>query len=403
MRPIRTLRLGATPNCSSLGNVLNVLLWTQATVAAIWVAAESWEARRRRPEPDGGETRRVDDPPALVRTGEGGGPLEAHVQITSACTLPCPACYMDTAAEGPHVPVATLQERLKALADQGVLRVAFGGGEVLRHPDLPRIAALARAAGLSPGTTTSGAGPTEALDAFDQVNVSLDGLGEVYRRARGYAGDEAALATIRRLAARGVRVGVNVVLDRDTLPALGETVAAAAAAGATEIQLLRLKPAGRARDTYTDRRLTPAQGESLWPQVQGLMARHPTLTFRIDCALVPFLAAHRVDPERLRAFAFWGCHGGDELVSMDPAGQLHPCSFFAGPVDERWRTGVAAEPCRSCDYHDTCRGGCHVVAAHLTGETFAPDPECPLVYAAAAQTPSPQTPAPEVHGPGAAA
>ena len=261
-RPIRSIRLGATPNCSSLGNVLNVLLWTQATVAAVWVAAESWQTRRRRPEPDGGETRRIDDPPALVRTGEGGGALEAHVQLTTACALPCPACYMGTTPDGAHVPVPTLRARLDALAAQGVLRVAFGGGEPTRHPDLAAAVAAARASGLSPGVTTSGIEPIEALSLFDQVNVSLDGVGEVYRHARGYAGDGAALATIRRLASAGTRVGVNVVLDRDTFPALAATVAAAADAGATEIQLLRLKPAGRARSGYADRRLTPGQGDA---------------------------------------------------------------------------------------------------------------------------------------------
>ena len=39
-RPITVIRLGHAPNCSSLGNVLDVLVWTQAAVAALWVAAE---------------------------------------------------------------------------------------------------------------------------------------------------------------------------------------------------------------------------------------------------------------------------------------------------------------------------------------------------------------------------
>lgn len=388
--PIRSIRFGHTPNCSSLGNVLNVLMWTQAVVTAVWVAAERWEARRRRPEPDGGETRRVDEPPALVRTGEGGGPLEAHVQVTRACSLPCPSCHMSPAADGDHVPLDVVDARLRALAEAGVMRVAIGGGEVLRHPQLADLPARARAAGVSVGVTTSGlGGDADALVGFDQVNVSLDGLGETYRMSRGYEGADRALGVVRRLAAAGTRVGVNVVLDRDTFPRLAETVAAAVAAGAGEVQLLRLKPAGRARERYLDRRLTPEQAQALWPTARALMATHPDVSFRIDCALVPFLAGHDVDPERLAAFGFWGCHGADALLSVDTAGAAHPCSFVdevvtapPGTADPRWRAGVTDGPCGTCVYQRVCRGGCHAVAGFLTGAAFSPDPECPRVLAA---------------------
>ncbi len=379
---IRRIRLGHAPNCSSLGNVLNVLAWTQAAVAVLWVAAETWPARRRRPEP-GGETRLIDDPPALVGTGARTvGPIEAHVQVTRACGLPCPSCHIDPTADGAHVPLAILEERFAALAERGVLRVAIGGGEALRHPDLAGIATAAARRGLAAAVTTSGVGLTDPsiLSGFQQVNVSLDGVGEAFTRARGYAGAEGALRSIRALA--GQRVGVNIVLDRDTFASLGDTVRAAVEAGARDVQLLRLKPAGRATRAYMDRRLTPEQGLALWPRVQELMDAHPSVTFRADCALVPFLAAHGVDAARMRAFAFLGCHGGTAMLSVDTAGNAHPCSFVSGPVTDEWEAGVTTGPCGTCAYRDICRGGCHAVALHVRGDLFAPDPECPLVVRA---------------------
>ena len=51
---------------------------------------------------------------------------------------------------------------------------------------------------------------------------------------------------IVRIAALGVRVGVNVVLTRESFPRLHETLARARGLGACEAQLLRYKPAGRA-------------------------------------------------------------------------------------------------------------------------------------------------------------
>ncbi|MFZ5479158.1 MAG: radical SAM/SPASM domain-containing protein [Myxococcota bacterium] len=371
---MRRIRLGHAPNCSSLGNVLNVLVWTQAAVGALWVASEAWVARRKRP---GGA--QIAEPPAVLIDGEP-GTVEAHVQVTTACALPCPTCHVDPRADGTHVPLDVLDARFADLARRGVFHVAIGGGESLRHPDLPAIADLAHRHGLTIGLTTSGVGlrDARALAAFDQVNVSLDGVGAVYAEARGYDGGALALAAIRALSAQ-VRVGVNVVLDRNTFPHLGETAGAAVEAGARDVHLLRLKPAGRGTRDYLDRRLTPAQAREVWPAAVALMERHPDVTVRADCAMLPLLAAHGLDPERMRAFLFFGCHGGDALVSVDAAGGEHPCSFARGPADARWKTGVLGEPCGSCAYRDLCRGGCHAVAEHLTGDRFAPDPECPMV------------------------
>jgi radical SAM protein with 4Fe4S-binding SPASM domain len=39
----------------------------------------------------------------------------------------------------------------------------------------------------------------------------------------------------------------------------------------------------------------------------------------------------------------------------------------------------APDPCRSCDYLEICKGGCRAVSAFVTGDRFAPDPECPFV------------------------
>ena len=354
-------------------------MWTQATVAAVWVMAESWPVKRRRPEPDGGESRLVEDPPAIVSTGERDAPIEAHVQITRDCGLPCPACHVDPTPGGPHVPIATLETRFADLATRGVMRVAVGGGESLRHPELPEVADAAKRQGLTIGLTTSGVGPRHDLRGFDQVHVSLDGLGETFRASRGYDGAEAALATIRRLAGEGVRAGVNIVLDRRTFPHLDHTVAAAVEAGAVDVQLLRLKPVGRGTRDYLERRLTRAQCLEIWPVARALMEQHPGVTFRVDCAMIPFLAVHGLDPERMRQFAFMGCHGGDALLSVDTAGGAHACSFVEEAPGPRWREGVTTGPCAGCDWRGICRGGCHAVARHLTGELFAPDPECPMV------------------------
>src|ERR1019366_7131564 len=138
----------------------------------------------------------------------------------------------------------------------------------------------------------------EKLRHFDQVNVSYDGDGDTYAAVRGFDASEAAGRAIERLSRAGVRVGVNVVLTRQSFPRVHETVARARALGAIEAQLLRYKPPGRAASLdYLARRLSPDQARSLGPTLRRLAREHgDTGQFhvRIDCALVAFLSA---DPE----------------------------------------------------------------------------------------------------------
>src|SRR5699024_9451693 len=96
----------------------------------------------------------IDDPVALVavdrvlarRLGIEGGPLwqgadpgldverlvaptEVHVSVTARCPAGCPGCYLDAKPDGDEPSFAELCARLDALAESGVFRVAFGGGE----------------------------------------------------------------------------------------------------------------------------------------------------------------------------------------------------------------------------------------------------------------------------------
>jgi radical SAM protein with 4Fe4S-binding SPASM domain len=245
----------------------------------------------------------------------------------------------------------------------------------------------------------------ERLRAFEQVNVSYDGAGDTYAQVRGFDGAGAAERAIERLAARGVRVGVNVVLTRESFPGLPETLERARALGACEAQLLRYKPAGRAASLdYLAQRLTPAQGRAFAGTLRSLsqsLCSDGRFRLRIDCALVPFLSTDPEiagDPGRLARFGIFGCEAGGALAAVTATGHVAPCSFATATrlqgVDladghahdeelARWRAWVAAppEPCASCSLRAVCKGGCKVVTSFVEG-THGPDPECPRVIEA---------------------
>jgi radical SAM protein with 4Fe4S-binding SPASM domain len=257
-----------------------------------------------------------------------------------------------------------------------------------------------RARGLVPNLTTSGLAGVEALagiaDLFGQINVSMDGIGAAYAAVRGFDGFATADAAVQRL--RGVKkeIGINCVVTRQNFEQLGEVFAYARRRRLNEIELLRFKPSGRGVGSYEGLVCTQAQHRAFLPTVLRLARRH-RVRVRVDCSYTPMLAWHDPGRELLAQLAVYGCVGGDFLVGARASGVMTACSFAAPPPDKpridtigayfarddafgefrRWRE--ADEPCRSCAYHDLCRGGCKVVSGHLLGDAARPDPECPRV------------------------
>ena len=235
------------------------------------------------------------------------------------CAAGCTGCYLDARPDGDEPPRATLVAALDALRDAGVLTVAFGGGEPTTRDDLGALAEEARARGITPVLTTSGLGlDRRATRAPPRVRAGQRQL----RRRRARLRDACAASTapraaeraIERLAAAGIPVGVNVVLTRDDVPRIHETLERARALGAREAQLLRYKPAGRAASLdYLARRLSPGQAAPCRPTLRAL-ARDPLrATAAFACGSTArscrsFRPTRRSRAtERLARFGVFGC------------------------------------------------------------------------------------------------
>lgn len=326
-------------------------------------------------------------------------PTEAHVAVTDRCPAGCSGCYADATPDGHEPAFEDLCARLDELAELGVFRVAFGGGEPAMRAEIGRLAEHARARGLVPTMTTSGLGVTEdnaaSFRAFAQVNVSVDGDEAGYREVRGWDGAGVAERAIALLTEAGVDVGVNVVLTRGNLLHVPRLAAHVEQLGAVELQLLRWKPTGRGQLDYLQRRLTRGQIAEV-PMLLRRLSVERELAIRIDCAMVPFLVDDpRITAGDLSRFGVSGCEAGRSLMTVDSRGGVHPCSFHhaeaATEVTEpaawardsslqgfRAHAAAPPEPCASCNVREVCRGGCRIVAAHLH-DPRAADPECPRV------------------------
>ncbi len=331
------------------------------------------------------------------------GPVEVHLTLTRRCPMKCDHCYTDSGPEATDErSTADLRDEIDALAEAGVFHLAMGGGEPLLRDDLIEVARHARARGVVPNLTTTGAGLTPAKAAamaglFGKVNLSVDGVREGLRRVFGEDKTSHAERAAPILRAAGVAFGLNVVVTRETFDHLDEVVAWASREGAEDVELLRFKPAGRGRDVYLRHRLDEPRRRALFPRVLELMRRH-RVPLKLDCSSAPFVAVHAPDRERMDQFDVVGCIGGMSLAGIDADGTFSACSFYPGrgeagrELPERWESSEAfaefrrytkapPEPCAGCAYLETCRGGCRAVARFLTDSVDAPDPECLAVAA----------------------
>ncbi|WP_428266848.1 radical SAM/SPASM domain-containing protein [Haliangium sp.] len=329
-------------------------------------------------------------------------PLEAHLQLTNRCDAGCRGCYTAATPRGDHGEwgLDEWKRAVDVLADMGVFHLALGGGESALLPWLAELAAYARSRGLVPNLTTSGLTGLDhvlsALPWLGQINVSMDGLDQNYAAVRGVDGFAQADRAIQALRARTSEVGINVVITRANVDRIDELFAYARRRRLSEVELLRFKPSGRGARQFAAMTCTDRQHRDFLPSVLAACRRHGVRA-RVDCSYTPMLAHHRPDPALLASLAVYGCTGGDFLIGVKAAGQVSACSFAAPPPGRpradhlaaywrehdafgpfrRWR--AAEEPCRSCSYHELCRGGCKVVSAHVLGDPALPDPECPRV------------------------
>jgi len=323
-------------------------------------------------------------------------PLEVHLSVTNACSRRCAHCYMDSGErDACEMTADDFRKAVDLLAGMGVFHMALGGGEALERPDFFELASYVRASGIVPNLTTNGSLITsetaKKCRMFGQVNVSVNepfALGE-------RPGDGAIrVPGVDLLLEAGVQVGLNFVVTRQNFDNLADVFVFAGERGLTDVELLRLKPSGRGKVDYYRKRLTPEQNREFYPVIRRLSMEYD-VPAKIDCSFVPMFCWHRPDKTTMEQFSVYGCEAGNVLLGVRSDGKFAGCSFLSGEenvveVQELWDGSEhlarlrswherTSEPCRSCHYLDICKGGCRAVAGFVSGDYYAPDPECPFV------------------------
>ena len=235
-------------------------------------------------------------------------PRVVQFAITNACNLACGFCSRDV-DEPSAWTVDSAVEILRDLSRAGVLEVAFGGGEPFVFRGFEELLwRLQDETELAVSVTTNGTRLDDAL---------LDRIDGAYAQLRVSAYDDNDLpGTIRRLAARGARFGINWLLTPARLPRLEDELIALVELGCRDVLLLAYN--GDDRSLH----LAPAS----WAAAADRVARLArALSSRVELKL-DICWGHRMAGVP-QLFGVEACAAGSDFVVISSDRELRPCSF----------------------------------------------------------------------------
>jgi mycofactocin radical SAM maturase len=315
-------------------------------------------------------------------------------ELTYACNLACVHCLSSSGRRDPReLTTAECKEVIAALQRMGVFYVNIGGGEPTIRPDFWELVGYATARQVGVKFSTNGvridAAAARRLAASDYVDVqiSLDGatagVNDAVRGAGSHATAIRAMENLRAARFKGFKI--SVVVTRHNIAQLDELKALADAYGA-QLRLTRLRPSGRGADTWHELHPTADQQRQLydWLLAHGEQVLTGDSFFHLSPYGRPLPGLNM-------------CGAGRVVCLIDPVGDVYACPFA---IHEEFRAGNVRQPggfeavwrdaalfadlrrarsggaCTSCEFHDSCRGGC-MAAKFFTGLPLdGPDPEC---------------------------
>ncbi|MBI2439972.1 MAG: 12,18-didecarboxysiroheme deacetylase [Lentisphaerae bacterium] len=337
------------------------------------------------------------------------------------CNLSCVHCYSQShnrAYEGE----LTVEEGFRLiddLADFGVPVLLFSGGEPLLHPAIFKLIERAvkrkMRAVLSTNGTLITAAVAERLGAagIAYVGISLDGLAAANDRFRGVQGAyNLALDGIRNCLQRNVKVGLRFTITRRNVHEIGGIFDLVRTEQIPRVCFYHLVYAGRGSALIAEAlphaetrhtvdlilkttRSLHEQGSSVEVLTVDNHTDGPYLYLRL-LAENPKRAAAALELLKMNG----GNNSGIGIGCVGWDGAVHPDQFWRhytlGNVRERPFSRIWSDPgqelleklrdrkrflkgrCAACKWLEICNGNFRVRAEALTGDIWAPEPDCYL-------------------------
>ena len=337
---------------------------------------------------------------------------------TPACNLSCSHCYAAYAGEQKVLSTEQALAVIDDLAAFGAPVLLFSGGEPFARPDIRTLAAYAKEKGLRVTFSTNGTLIDDATADWLRdlgvayVGISIDGteaIHDAFRRRPGAY--QLALDAIRRLRARGVKVGLRVTMTRDNVRAIPDIFALMRAERVPRICLYHLVYTGRGKEiaaTDLDHAEARAALDTIVAETKACFdADFPVEVLTVDnpCDGIALYLRMKAEchPNADRAHDLLALNGGNSsgegiaCISWD--GTVYPDQFWRNhpvgnvletPFSEIWGNPPPGSlldllrhkkehvkgRCRACRWLDLCGGNFRARGEAVTGDIWGEDPTC---------------------------
>ncbi|MBB5352937.1 MoaA/NifB/PqqE/SkfB family radical SAM enzyme [Haloferula luteola] len=265
-------------------------------------------------------------------------PRQISIALTNACDLRCSYCY----APKNH---AILDSRrvcawLSEFDEHGALGIGFGGGEPTLHPRFAELCEFAaQRTTLAVTFTTHGHHLSPKLlsrieGRVNFIRLSMDGIGSTYERLRGRSFRD--FTTKVREASSVAPIGLNFVVNADTLEDLDSAIDFAQAEGVREFLLLT--------EQRTDRRsgIAAEELQLLQNWVRNYRGKMPLAVSARDADRFVTCDPCNADSE-LRAYAHINAVGQLQRSSFEKSG----VQILESGVMVALRTLQESQPCNT--------------------------------------------------------
>lgn len=324
--------------------------------------------------------------PSVKQTGFGSHsrelPVLSEIAVTYRCQNRCTFCYADAPKRGRDVPEMTTAEVctiIDRIFDEAHCpTVSFTGGEPTLRPDLPELVAYARAKGMRVNLITNGFKCADegfvadlAKAGLHSAQVSIEGgSSEVHDAITQHPGSfERAVAGVGHLRGATIHTHTNTTIcggNRHYLLELVNFIADELESEYFSMNMV-IRTGTALSHSEDDIRYT-----EIGPIIESVQRRASEKGVRLVWySPVPYCLFNPVQAN----LGSKSCACVDGLISVNPAGELIPCSSFERGIGDLlhqpfekvwysrtalyWRRKEFVPPvCQRCEIRDICCGAC---------------------------------------------
>jgi radical SAM protein with 4Fe4S-binding SPASM domain len=303
-------------------------------------------------------------------------PVLSEVAVTYRCNLRCDFCYVGEREYGELNTSDMKRILFKILHEAEIPSVSFTGGEPSLRADLIELVSYASDIGLWTNLITNGTllnrDGVQALkeSGLSSAQVSIEGPdAQIHDRITGAVGSfKATVRALGFLQKADIPVHTNTTISRRNIGAVQDILRLVKNLGLSRLSMNLLIPCGAARNK-----------KEIWVSYSEIGKRILDLKHQADDEGIKFLWYSPLPMCKFNPVAYGlgnkSCAAITGLLSVDPLGNVIPCSSWREPVGsllkksfcDIWRSegmdfykhaDYAPDECTGCVLFDKCKGAC---------------------------------------------